>query len=89
MSEFAIANSFPTDGCSSVQAVRQLPIQTVGVLGGGQLAGMLSAAAQRLGLELQIQTPNATDSALYTSQTLGLTPEIILAPITDAIAPSN
>ncbi|NJK41336.1 MAG: 5-(carboxyamino)imidazole ribonucleotide synthase [Acaryochloridaceae cyanobacterium SU_2_1] len=86
MPEFAIANSFPTDGFSRVEAAPSLPIEIVGVLGGGQLAGMLSEAAHHLGLELRIQTPAATDSALYTRQKLDLKSEFILSPITDITA---
>lgn len=36
----------------------------VGVIGGGQLAWMMGGAAQDLGLELIVQTPNATDPAV-------------------------
>ncbi len=35
-------------------------VQTVGVIGGGQLAWMLASAAQRLGLQLIVQTPQPT-----------------------------
>lgn len=38
-------------------------IQRVGVVGGGQLAWMMGAAASRLGIELVVQTPHATDPA--------------------------
>jgi len=38
-------------------------IQRVGVVGGGQLAWMMGAAARRLGIELVVQTPHATDPA--------------------------
>lgn len=39
------------------------PVQRVGVVGGGQLAWMLGPAAQKLGLELIVQTPHANDPA--------------------------
>ena len=36
----------------------------VGVIGGGQLAWMMAAAAAKLGLDLVVQTPNASDPAV-------------------------
>lgn len=39
------------------------PVRRVGVVGGGQLAWMLGPAAQKLGLELIVQTPHASDPA--------------------------
>ncbi|MDP8933879.1 MAG: 5-(carboxyamino)imidazole ribonucleotide synthase, partial [Cyanobacteriota bacterium] len=36
----------------------------VGVVGGGQLASMMGDAARALGIELVVQTPNATDPAV-------------------------
>lgn len=38
-------------------------IQRVGVIGGGQLAWMMAGAAEKLGIELVVQTPSATDPA--------------------------
>ena len=38
-------------------------VKRVGVIGGGQLAWMMAAGAQKLGLELYIQTPSADDPA--------------------------
>lgn len=38
-------------------------IKRVGVVGGGQLAWMMGTAASRLGIELVVQTPHATDPA--------------------------
>lgn len=35
----------------------------MGVIGGGQLAWMMASAAEKIGIELAIQTPNATDPA--------------------------
>jgi 5-(carboxyamino)imidazole ribonucleotide synthase len=39
-------------------------IHQVGVIGGGQLAWMMLEAAQRLGLEMVVQTPHADDPAV-------------------------
>jgi 5-(carboxyamino)imidazole ribonucleotide synthase len=39
-------------------------ITQVGVIGGGQLAGMMVDAAHRLGISLIVQTPNADDPAV-------------------------
>lgn len=44
-------------------AITSTKIQRVGVVGGGQLAWMMGAAASRLGIELVVQTPHATDPA--------------------------
>ncbi|MEZ2226408.1 MAG: 5-(carboxyamino)imidazole ribonucleotide synthase [Microcoleus sp.] len=38
-------------------------IKRVGVVGGGQLAWMMGSAASKLGIELVVQTPQATDPA--------------------------
>jgi len=40
------------------------PITQVGVIGGGQLAGMMADAAPSLGISLIVQTPNADDPAV-------------------------
>ncbi|MFM9267957.1 5-(carboxyamino)imidazole ribonucleotide synthase [Tychonema sp. BBK16] len=45
-------------------AITSTKIQRVGVVGGGQLAWMMGAAASRLGIELVVQTPHATDPAI-------------------------
>jgi 5-(carboxyamino)imidazole ribonucleotide synthase len=42
-------------------------IKRVGVVGGGQLAWMMGNAASRLGIELVVQTPDATDPAITVS----------------------
>lgn len=55
-------------------------VQRVGVIGGGQLAWMMADAAQRLGLELIIQTPEPTDPAV------AIATHTILAPVADAQA---
>jgi 5-(carboxyamino)imidazole ribonucleotide synthase len=52
----------------------------VGVIGGGQLAWMMAEAAQKLGIDLVVQTPHLDDPAVK------IAPETILAPIDDAIA---
>jgi 5-(carboxyamino)imidazole ribonucleotide synthase len=39
-------------------------MKRIGVIGGGQLAGMMASAATELGLELVIQTPHETDVAV-------------------------
>jgi 5-(carboxyamino)imidazole ribonucleotide synthase len=43
-------------------------MQTVGVIGGGQLAWMMATGAQRLGLTLAIQTPKPMDPAVAIAQ---------------------
>jgi len=77
MPEFAIATP-------AVPASTPSSIQQIGILGGGQLAWMLTEAAQSLGLDLIIQTPNASDPAL--KNTTNLSQRAVLAPIADAIA---
>lgn len=52
----------------------------IGVIGGGQLAGMMGAAAQKLGLELVVQTPDRTDPAG------AIAADLILASVEDAVA---
>jgi len=52
-------------------------LNVIGVIGGGQLAWMLAPAAQKLGLQLIVQTPDSTDPAV------ALATDTILAPITD------
>lgn len=52
----------------------------VGVIGGGQLAGMMASVAQRLGIELVVQTPSPDDPAV------ALASDTIFAPIDDAAA---
>lgn len=55
-------------------------IQRVGVIGGGQLAWMMAGAAKKLGIELVIQTPNASDPAV------AIASKTIFAPVDDAEA---
>ena len=41
----------------------RLEVQQVGIIGGGQLAWMMAAGAEALGLELSVQTPKSDDPA--------------------------
>lgn len=52
----------------------------IGVIGGGQLAWMMADAAQKLNVELVIQTPNLSDPAVSIAN------ETIFAPVNDAAA---
>jgi 5-(carboxyamino)imidazole ribonucleotide synthase len=52
----------------------------VGVIGGGQLAWMMSGAAQKLGIELSIQTPSSQNPAV------SIASKVILANVDDAEA---
>ncbi|HEY9910163.1 MAG TPA: 5-(carboxyamino)imidazole ribonucleotide synthase [Thermosynechococcaceae cyanobacterium] len=52
----------------------------IGVIGGGQLAWMMGAAAKKLGLELVVQTPSWDDPAVT------IAADTILAPVADAAA---
>lgn len=52
-------------------------IHRIGVIGGGQLAWMMGPAAQRLGLELVVQTPSEADPAVAMAQSA------VLAPVAD------
>ncbi|NEQ31634.1 MAG: 5-(carboxyamino)imidazole ribonucleotide synthase [Leptolyngbya sp. SIO4C5] len=56
------------------------PAQRIGVIGGGQLAWMMVPSAKKLGLDLIVQTPRATDPAAKIAK------ETVLAPIEDAEA---
>lgn len=55
-------------------------IQRVGVIGGGQLAWMMGPAAQKLGLELVVQTPSDSDPAVAIAHST------LLAEVADAAA---
>ncbi len=57
-----------------------MSIKRVGVIGGGQLAWMMAIAAEKLGLELVVQTPNLGDPAC------AIASETIFASIDDATA---
>ncbi|MBC1237398.1 5-(carboxyamino)imidazole ribonucleotide synthase [Nostoc sp. 2RC] len=55
-------------------------MKRVGVIGGGQLAWMMADAAQKLGIELVVQTPSEGDPAVSIAQ------EIVFAAVDDANA---
>ncbi|MEH2448433.1 MAG: 5-(carboxyamino)imidazole ribonucleotide synthase [Nostoc sp.] len=55
-------------------------MKRVGVIGGGQLAWMMADAAQKLGVELVIQTPSEQDPAVSIAQ------ETVFAAVDDASA---
>ncbi len=57
-----------------------LTLKRIGVIGGGQLAWMMGGAAQKLGLELVVQTPNREDPAV------AIASDTVLAEIDDATA---
>ena len=57
-----------------------MSIKRVGVIGGGQLAWMMGEPARALGVELIVQTPHETDSAV------AIASDTILASIDDASA---
>jgi 5-(carboxyamino)imidazole ribonucleotide synthase len=56
------------------------PVKRIGIIGGGQLAWMMAPAAQKLQLDLIVQTPAATDPAA------SIATQTILAPVGDATA---
>ncbi|MBC6432380.1 5-(carboxyamino)imidazole ribonucleotide synthase [Nostoc sp. HG1] len=55
-------------------------MKRVGVIGGGQLAWMMADAAQKLGVELVVQTPSEHDPAVSIAK------ETVFAPVDDATA---
>jgi 5-(carboxyamino)imidazole ribonucleotide synthase len=57
-----------------------MALQRVGIIGGGQLAGMMASAAASLNLKIAIQTPNSTDTAV------ALADRTIFASIDDVAA---
>ncbi|MEA5534260.1 5-(carboxyamino)imidazole ribonucleotide synthase [Crocosphaera sp. XPORK-15E] len=57
-----------------------MSIKRVGVIGGGQLAWMMAGAAQKLGVDLIIQTPHQDDPAVAIAN------QVIFASIDDANA---
>ncbi len=57
-----------------------MSIKRVGVIGGGQLAWMMASAANKLGVELIVQTPNKGDPAVAIAQST------IFAAVDDATA---
>src|SRR5690348_7502057 len=52
----------------------------VGIIGGGQLAWMMAAGAEKLGIELAVQTPSTGDPAVAIAK------HTVLAEIDDAAA---
>jgi 5-(carboxyamino)imidazole ribonucleotide synthase len=71
------------------QSAQGQPIRRVGVIGGGQLAWMMVKASQTLGIQLMIQTPQATDPAIAnfsSSEQNTLPPQAILAALDDLSA---
>jgi 5-(carboxyamino)imidazole ribonucleotide synthase len=56
------------------------PVHRVGIIGGGQLAWMMAAAAAKLGVKLVVQTPEPTDPAV------AIAAATVFAAITDATA---
>ena len=59
---------------------QQKYIQRVGVIGGGQIAWMMADAAQKLGVDLIIQTPHKDDPAVSIAK------DVIWAKIDDSQA---
>jgi len=57
-----------------------MSIKRVGVIGGGQLAWMMASAAEKLGIELVVQTPNQDDPAV------AIASKTIFAAVDDATA---
>ena len=55
-------------------------MKRVGVIGGGQLAAMMGGAADKLGVELVVQTPSVNDPAVSIAK------DTVLAAVDDAIA---
>ncbi|MCX7594898.1 MAG: 5-(carboxyamino)imidazole ribonucleotide synthase [Fischerella sp.] len=55
-------------------------MKRIGVIGGGQLAWMMAGAANKLGVELVVQTPSANDPAVAIAH------ETVFAPVDDAAA---
>lgn len=53
-------------------------VRRVGVIGGGQLAWMMAAGAEALGIDLLVQTPNADDPACAIAY------QTLLGPVADA-----
>ncbi|TAE03796.1 MAG: 5-(carboxyamino)imidazole ribonucleotide synthase [Oscillatoriales cyanobacterium] len=61
-------------------AITSPKVKRVGVVGGGQLAWMMGSAASKLGIELVVQTPLATDPAI------SIASDTVLAAIDDVNA---
>ena len=63
-------------------------MQRVGVIGGGQLAWMMTEAAQPLGIDVIVQTPHASDPAVSNAHLAGYSTaaEAVVAPLDDVVA---
>lgn len=70
----------PTEKVESLRSRSPEIIRRVGVIGGGQLAWMMALEAKALGIELVVQTPNASDPAV------AIAADAIFAPVADAAA---
>jgi 5-(carboxyamino)imidazole ribonucleotide synthase len=55
---------FIVDPVSEVGMVDAMTVKRVGIVGGGQLAWMMAAAAKKLGIDLVVQTPSLSDPAV-------------------------
>jgi len=71
---------FLSKNCPNYRNLELSMFKRVGVIGGGQLAWMMGEAAQKLEIELIVQTPSATDPAV------SIASHTIFASVTDAIA---
>ncbi len=67
----------------NVQVKAQTEVKRVGIVGGGQLAWMMAAAAQKLNLELLIQTPSQSDPAVT------IATETVFASVSDPQATAS
>ena len=66
-----------------VPTVKGVTVKRVGIVGGGQLAWMMAAAAKKLGLELVVQTESKADPAV------AIAADTVLAAVTDAQATAS
>ena len=80
---------------ASVDSSRPYPLQQVGIVGAGQLAQMLAIAAQKLGIQLTVQSAHGDDPAVgvadgWVNGTLGSLPAVeALAHHSDVIGFEN
>lgn len=88
MAEFAIASSSASNPLGAAPFPVVPPLQRVGVIGGGQLAWMMTEAAQPLGIEVFVQTPSRSDPAVANAEQAGYATatEAIVAPLNDVAA---
>ena len=70
----------PPSPVVETESAASLPLTSVGIVGGGQLAWMLAEAASALGLELHVQTPEADDPAVRRATST------VIAPLEDVAA---